>query len=384
MAATPYARRSFAGGAISTTVPTGMASGDTTFTVAAATNWSFANNFYVVVDRGLSTEEKILCSGISSLVVTVASSGRGADGTSAQSHVAGCTVQVCHVAQDDDEANQVVSAVLGQSGAAKGDILAMLSAAGPNTLTRVPIGTSNQILGVSAGLPAYASLAAAQVEPIFTAAGQLILGTGSGTGELLTAGATGTILTSGGTASVPTWSASSSALTLIASNVLAGATANVTFSAIPGTYSHLQLIAVARSSVSAETDIWEIQLSTDTSAHYDIQYVAANTITVQGSHTFGATSFNDGGNGGLLGASATANVPSRLKMDIPLYAGTTFQKVVGFEFGGIDAATSASDGWTYRADGLWRNTAAVTSIKLFTGNAANFVTGSAFYLYGIA
>ena len=65
------------GGAIATTIPNGMGASDTSFTLALATNWSFANNFYVDVDRGLPTEEKILCSGISGLVVTVASGGRG-------------------------------------------------------------------------------------------------------------------------------------------------------------------------------------------------------------------------------------------------------------------------------------------------------------------
>ena len=154
-ASAAYSRRSFPGGAISTTVPTGMGSSDTTYTLALATGWTVTNNWFTVVDRGLSTEEKIENSGIASLVVSVAN--RGADGTSAVAHSANCTVQACHVARDDDEANQVVAAVLGQSGAAKGDILAMLSAAGPNTLTRIPIGSGTQVLGVSAGLPAYFS-----------------------------------------------------------------------------------------------------------------------------------------------------------------------------------------------------------------------------------
>jgi hypothetical protein len=192
----PYARRSFAGGAVATTIPTGMGSSDTSFTLAASTGWSFANDFFVVVDRGLSSEEKIECTGIAGLVVSVAV--RGADDTSAQAHVAGCTVQVCHVAQDDDEANQVVSAVLGQSGAAKGDILYMLSASGPNTLSRLGIGTSAQVLGVSAGVPVWGGLTAAQLETAFTAKGQLLVGTGSGTGDLVATGTSGQVLTVGG------------------------------------------------------------------------------------------------------------------------------------------------------------------------------------------
>lgn len=153
--ATPYARRMFNGGALTTTVPLQIGAADSSFTLASATNWpdGSTGNFVVVVDQG--SPEKILCSARSGNVVTVAASGRGYDGSSAVSHVAGSQIQCIHAAQDDDEANQVVSAVLGQTSAAKGDIPAILSAAGPVTMTRVPIGTTGQLLGVSSGLPAW-------------------------------------------------------------------------------------------------------------------------------------------------------------------------------------------------------------------------------------
>ena len=157
--ATPYARRMFNGGAVTTTVPLAVGSSDSSFTLASSTNWpdGSSGNFIVIIDQ--SSPEKILCSARSGLVVTVAASGRGYDGTSAVSHVAGSQIQCVHGAQDDDEANQVVSQVLGQSGAAKGDILTMLSAAGPNTLGhRVALGTAGMNLGVGgSGLPAYRS-----------------------------------------------------------------------------------------------------------------------------------------------------------------------------------------------------------------------------------
>lgn len=157
---TAYARRQFAGGAVLTTVPLQIGSSDTSFTLATggSTNWpdGSGGNFTVVVDA--ATPEKINCSARSGLVVTVASGGRGYDGTSAVQHPAGSAIQCVHIAQDDDEANQVVNQVLGQASAAKGDILAMLSAAGPNTLTRVPLGATGTIMQAQAtGLPGFSA-----------------------------------------------------------------------------------------------------------------------------------------------------------------------------------------------------------------------------------
>ena len=157
--ATPYLRNYYAGGGTSTTLANAMGEFDGSFVITADTGWPGGAGFFtVVVDRGTSSEEKIRCASNSGTTVTVASDGnggRGYDGTSATGHNAGATVSLCGTSVDFDQANQVVTQVLGQSGAAKGDILAMLSAAGPNTLTRVPIGTSTQVLGVAAGLPAW-------------------------------------------------------------------------------------------------------------------------------------------------------------------------------------------------------------------------------------
>ena len=150
-----YSRRSFVGNAAATTVPLGLGAADGSCTIASATNWPSGSggDFLVVIDRGQNTEELAWSSGVSGTTLTFAL--RGAQGTSGVAHAAGCTIALSMGSQDLDEANQVVAAVLGQSGAAKGDIPVILSAAGPNTLTRVGIGTSTQVLGVSAGLPAW-------------------------------------------------------------------------------------------------------------------------------------------------------------------------------------------------------------------------------------
>lgn len=153
-----YARRMFAGGSIVTTVPLSIGASDSSFTLAASTNWpdGSSGNFMVVLDFGNSTQEKVLCSSRSGLVVTVAASGRGDDGTTGVAHSAGTSIQCCHGAQDDDEANQLVANTLGLASLAKGDIYTVLSAAGPNTLTRVGLGSTGMNLGVGgSALPAY-------------------------------------------------------------------------------------------------------------------------------------------------------------------------------------------------------------------------------------
>ncbi len=71
------------------------------------------------------------------------------------------------------------------------------------------------------------TLNATDVEKIFTTPGQLIVGTGSTTGELLTAGSVGTVLTSNGAASIPSWKPASGG----------GGTASVTVASIEQTFS---------------------------------------------------------------------------------------------------------------------------------------------------
>lgn len=106
------ARKGYSGGAAKTTITAGLAaSGETTITIASASGWpdglAGERPFVVVVDPGLATEEKILCSQRSNLTVTI--SQRGYDGTAAQTHStgAGCW----HVLDADtiDEANAHVN-----------------------------------------------------------------------------------------------------------------------------------------------------------------------------------------------------------------------------------------------------------------------------------
>lgn len=114
----PTSRREYKGAAAATTLQTSMANTDTTFTLISANNWptGAVGNFIVTVSRGQADEEKILCSSQSARVVTVVT--RGFDGTSAQAHAAGATVECTLSAFDADEWNQHTNATSGVHGVA--------------------------------------------------------------------------------------------------------------------------------------------------------------------------------------------------------------------------------------------------------------------------
>ena len=113
MAAT---RRAYTGAAVSTTTSSSIAaSGTTSFTITAYTGWPYGTDpFYIVVEPGTASEEKILVTrtGSTDTTINVASdSERGQDGTSAVLHSTGSTVFPVFTSVDADEANAVASVI---------------------------------------------------------------------------------------------------------------------------------------------------------------------------------------------------------------------------------------------------------------------------------
>jgi len=104
-------RRQYQAGKV-TTLTNPMTDTANSFIIADATNWpdGSTGNFWVTVDPNTASEERILCSSRSSTTVTVASSGRGKDGTIAIAHANSAVVWPSWSAQDANEANAHVSA----------------------------------------------------------------------------------------------------------------------------------------------------------------------------------------------------------------------------------------------------------------------------------
>jgi hypothetical protein len=117
-------RRSYSGGAKPAylTVALGGTTGDLTIECDDLANWPTGSPgpFYIVVNRNLPTEEKILCSSRTGNTITVYSSGlstgRGADGTTISAHSIGAEAEHVFTATDADEANAHVNASSGVHG----------------------------------------------------------------------------------------------------------------------------------------------------------------------------------------------------------------------------------------------------------------------------
>lgn len=119
-------RRSYSGGAKPAylTVALGGTASDLTIECDDLSNYptGSAGPFYIVIDRGEATEEKILCSSRSSNTITVyndgLTTGRGADGTTVVTHSNNAAVEHVFTATDADEANAHVNATTGVHGIA--------------------------------------------------------------------------------------------------------------------------------------------------------------------------------------------------------------------------------------------------------------------------
>lgn len=119
-------RREYQGGAQPAQLvePLGGSPTDLTIECDDLTGWPTGSigPFYVVIDRGKVSEEKILCSSRTGAILTVwtsgASTGRGADGTSRTAHNANAVIEHVFTATDANEANLHVNSSSGVHGLA--------------------------------------------------------------------------------------------------------------------------------------------------------------------------------------------------------------------------------------------------------------------------
>jgi hypothetical protein len=152
MAITPKTRRVYKGGATPTTITTALSDNGAAISITSNTGWPTVGPFYVVVDPGLSTEEKIYVGAISG--TSLSSMARGQDDTTGVAHAAGATIYPVFTATDADEANQLTATYT-----TKGGIVYM----GDPSFTQLAIGsTTGHALKVSAsGVPEWGEIATA-------------------------------------------------------------------------------------------------------------------------------------------------------------------------------------------------------------------------------
>lgn len=151
-------RRSYAGAAPACTLTNSITSVDSSALLTGdVTNWTTtsAGPFFMVIDPGLVTEEKVLVGARSGS--SLSSLTRGVDGTTASSHSAGATCYPVFTATDADQANAVAAALT-----TKGDLLVTTGSA----LNRLAVGANGAVLAADSSATngvawsaAYATLA---------------------------------------------------------------------------------------------------------------------------------------------------------------------------------------------------------------------------------
>lgn len=159
---------------------------------------------------------------------------------------------------------------------------------------------------------------------------------------------------------------------------LSTTTASIEFTGIPTEYKHLQIRLMARSNRSAVVnDSFHLQFNSDSGSTYDDHYLIGDgSSAVAGAET----SVTNMSFYRIAGAGAGTNTFGVSVIDILDYKNTNKYKTVR----GLSGIDNNGDGRVSLGSGLWRNTAAITSIKLFPNNgSSSFVQYSQFTLYGI-
>ena len=159
-------------------------------------------------------------------------------------------------------------------------------------------------------------------------------------------------------------------------SVGSGGAANVEFTSIPATYTHLQIRILARGTNASASIYQKIQFNSDTSSIYADHYLLGDGASASAGASINAAFI---GVGSTTGASATASIFGTIIVDVLDYANTnkfkTIRNLEGFDVNG-------SGGFVMLTSGLYRSTSAITSIKL-TPSAGNYAQYSSFALYGI-
>jgi hypothetical protein len=162
---------------------------------------------------------------------------------------------------------------------------------------------------------------------------------------------------------------------LIEAKTLTTTTANITFSAIPATYTDLHLVLSVRSSKNGNEDgLWISQIN-GSASNLSNKWLrgSGSSVISSDSATYGILV------GQVNGATATASSFSNISIYITDYASAN-NKSISIDSVQERNATESYMGFT---TGLWSNSNAVTSITLDT-EVGDFVQYSTAYLYGIS
>jgi hypothetical protein len=157
----------------------------------------------------------------------------------------------------------------------------------------------------------------------------------------------------------------------IATTTLSSTAATITLSSIPATYTDLILAVNIGVDV---TGSMQVRLNGDTGANYSTLTLIAYNNTVTGSGVYGPQSF--------MYANVASGLPltvgpASAVMQFNNYSNSTTYKTMLARYANVgipEVDTTVS---------TWRNTAAITSITLFSYSASVYLVGTRVTLYGI-
>ena len=157
----------------------------------------------------------------------------------------------------------------------------------------------------------------------------------------------------------------------IATTTLGSNTASVTFSSISGSYTDLVLIANFVGFTNTAAEAVSVRLNGDTGSNYSATYLRGN-----GTSALSSRATND--NRMVVGAAAIGTNTSAAMniLQFMNYSNTTTYKTVISRYSQASLQAESDVG-------LWRNTAAITSIEFGTYGTNLMLTGSVITLYGI-
>jgi hypothetical protein len=156
----------------------------------------------------------------------------------------------------------------------------------------------------------------------------------------------------------------------IATTTLSSATGSISFTSIPATYTDLRVVFTGTDNASAGYTL-RLNYNSDTGNNYSF-------IRLNGDGSAPYTSANATVDYIFCGSLPSADIPMFCGIDIFSYAGSTFKTAL---------VTSTTDrngaGYVNANIGLWRSTAAITSVQLALSSPGAFKIGTTATLYGI-
>lgn len=151
-----------------------------------------------------------------------------------------------------------------------------------------------------------------------------------------------------------------------------GGSSSISFSSIPSTYKHLQIRGIAKGTVASAALL--TGFNGDTASNYNDHYIEGNGSSVVAGYdaTSAIIAY------GTIAPTAATSVFTATVIDILDYANTNKYKTTR----ALTGYDSNGSGYMDLNSGLWRSTAAISSITL-SPTSGNFAQYTQYALYGI-